>query len=122
MAFFETRRAQFIAWMVIYALAVALMGSKSGEEGMYFVWGLALGAGAGIATSVGGPPEKVKRLLWAATWFLASWAFALALLWDDLGHGTAWSRPETAALITLICGGPALLALLVWIFRRPKLS
>ncbi len=117
-----SRKGQFVAWVVIYGGAVALMASKGGEEGIYFLWGLALGVGAGIATCVGGPAEKMKRFLWVAAWFLGSWALGLALLWDELGHGTVWIRPQTAALVTLVCGFPALLALLVWIFRRPKLS
>jgi hypothetical protein len=121
MAFLNSRRAQFIAWTVIYALAVTLMASKSAEEGMFLIWGLALGVGAGIATCIPGPEAKLQRLLIVALWFFGCWVLALALLWEALGHGTAWNRPETAAVMTLVCGFPALLALFVWIFRRPKL-
>ncbi len=123
MAFLKSRRSQFIAWTIIYALAVALMASKGGEEGLGFLWGLSLGAGAGIATCTLGPEDRIKRLGVVGMWVLACWTLGLALFWDDPGHNASvWKRMETIAFGTLTAGFPALLALLVWIFRRPKIT
>ncbi|MEO5936162.1 MAG: hypothetical protein ABIP81_03020 [Terriglobales bacterium] len=121
MTFLRTRRSQFIAWMVIYALAVALMASKGADESGYLVWGLALGAGAGVATCTSGPLGRWKRLGVVTAWLGLCWLLGFAILGGEVSRGSSlWDRAESVTIVTLICGGPALLALLVWIFRRPK--
>jgi hypothetical protein len=121
MTFLKSQRSKFIAWMFIYALGVMLMFSKGGAEGSGFVWGLGVGAGAGIATSVGGPAGKWKRFLIVVTWFLGSMLLGMVILTDDFAPRQNLANwLVNLALGTLIAGLPALLALLIWIFRPPK--
>jgi len=122
MAFLKTKRSQFIAWMFIYAFGVMLMFSKGGAEGFGFLWGLALGVGAGIATSTQGPPARLHRLLIVLRWLLGAWLFGILTLWGKGGSqdDALLERAQLAFFVTLLAGFPALLALLVWIFRRPK--
>lgn len=125
MAFLKSQRSKFIAWMVIYALVVGFILSKGFDEGRMFLWGLALGAGIGIGITIVGPPAKQKRLLIVLTWFVSCWILQMGLFWNDLrpkGSYLEWERVLTGAFVTLIGGFPASLALLVWIFRRPKLT
>lgn len=122
MAFLKTKRSQFIAWMFIYAFGVMLMFSKGGSEGSGFLWGLVLGVGAGIATSTQGPPARLHRFLIVLRWLLGAWLFGILI---PLGEGSSHQddileRAHLAFFVTLMAGFPALLALLVWIFRRPK--
>ncbi|HUS19870.1 MAG TPA: hypothetical protein VMZ25_09485 [Terriglobales bacterium] len=122
MTFLRSRRSQFIAWTVIYAGFVWLLTSKGGGESLVtLVWGLALGAGAGIATCIPGPEGRMQRLLRIGVWFVASWVIAVAMFWNERGaNSTIVVTLENAAVMTLIAGLPALLALAVWIFRRPR--
>lgn len=121
MAFLKTKRSQFIAWMFIYAFGVMLMFSKGGAEGFGFLWGLALGVGAGIATSTQGPPARLQRLLIVLRWLLGAWLFGILIPWSESSEkGDILERAQLAFFVTLLAGAPALLALLVWIFRCPK--
>jgi hypothetical protein len=99
---------------------VWLLNSKGGDENLsYLIWGMMLGTGAAIG-AVGLPmASRGKRLAMMLAWFAVCYPAAFLLLWSEVNRG-AGSRMENALGLTLICGFPALLALLVWVVRKPK--
>lgn len=119
-----SQRGQFIAWVVLYGGAVWLMAAKSDENLANFAWGMALGVGAAVAATGVAVARWYFRLGVVAAWFFCGWMVGLALLWAEYDrNGKSLSEIlETSATVTLIAGFPALLALAVWLFKRPKAS
>ena len=118
-------KGQFAAWVILYGGAVWLMMSKGGESWGNFAWGLAFGVGAAIAVSKIAVPTWQGRLGVIFLWFVACWLLGLALFWGDRDvfgpkSGTLLERLLITLLVTLLPAFPALLALLVWLFKKPR--
>ena len=70
-------------------------------------------------------PTWQGRLGVIVLWFLGCWLLGLAFFWGEREvfgpeSGTLAERLQNSLLVTLLPAFPALLALVVWLFRRPQ--
>lgn len=117
-----SQRGQFIAWVLLYGGAVWLVMSKGDESLSNLAWGMLLGVGAATATAGPALHPWPKRLTFIAVWFGACWLLGLALFWPEHARRSSALVDilQSSALVTALAGFPALLALAVWLFKRPK--
>jgi hypothetical protein len=112
---------KFISWTFLYAALIWVATGKArwGDGFPDFVWGLVLGLGAALAVSGIVVQSFFKRLLLVIAWAGFSVFSATIIRPLEERQGTPVSD---MVLASAIFGFPALLGLLVWLVRKPRVT